>query len=247
MTTRGGPPRLCLLVAGPATIGVDKTHPGAANMATFDLVLQTAGSLHTGGESSDFVSAYKGIIHCTRGRDGKVFKVGRVRAYRVHADLAGRAGETIFDVCDAHSQDLQAVYLALFDPEADDLKADVRTQFECFDSDVLVLDYVLLAPRWRGLRLGLLAARKLVDMVGGGCGLTVAYIAPLSPDAKEFKGVPAGWLPRPEGRDAEREAKKKLRRHFRRMGFQRVKGTRFHALSMARLVPTLEDLLRPRR
>jgi hypothetical protein len=197
--------------------------------------------------SSDHVSAYRGVIRCTRDRDGKVFRVGRVKAYRIHADQAGRAGEPAFDVCDAHSQEMHEVYAALFDPQADDLKYDVRTQFDCFESDVLVLDYVLLAPRWRGLRLGLLAARKLVDMVGGGCGLTVTYLAPLSPDAEEFEGVPAGWLPRPENQDAEREGKRKLRRHFRRMGFERVKGTKFHALSMAKLVPTLEDLLRPRR
>ncbi len=216
-------------------------------MASFDLILQTAGSLHSHGEPSDFVSAYKGVIHCTRDRDGKVFKVGRVKAYRIHADLAGRAGEPLFDLCDAHSQEMHEVYAALFDPAADDLKEDIRAQFDCIEADVLVLDYVLLAPRWRGLRLGLLAARKLVDMVGGGCGLTVAYITPLSPDAEELKGVPAGWLPRPEGRDAEREVKKKLRRHFRRMGFERVKGTRFHGLSMAKAVPTLADLLRPRR
>jgi hypothetical protein len=216
-------------------------------MATFDLVLQTAGSLHPGGGPADFVSAYRGAIRCTRGRDGRVFKVGRARAYRIHADLAGQSGEPLFDVCDAHSQEMHEVYAALFDPGTDEMRDAVRTKFECIDSDVLVLDYVLLSPRWRGLRLGLLAARKLVDLVGGGCGLTVAYIAPLNPDSIEFEGVLEGWLPRHGSREAERAAKRKLRRHFRRMGFERVEGTRFHALSMARLVPTLEDLLRPRR
>jgi hypothetical protein len=29
------------------------------------------------------------------------------------------------------------------------------------------------------------------------------------------------------------------------MGFERIKGTPFHGLSMDRVVPTLEDLLRP--
>jgi len=210
-------------------------------MATFDL--QTAGSLHPACEPSGYISTYRGTIRCTRGRDGKVFRVGRVRAYRIHADLAGRAGEPLFDVCDVHSQEMHEVYAALFDAEANDLKEPIRARFGCFESDVLVLDYVLLAPRWRGLRLGLLAARKLVDMLGGGCGLTVAYLAPLDPDAAEFAGLPQGWLPRHDGR----EAKRKLRRHFKKMGFERVKGTKFHALSMAKLVPTLEDLLRPRR
>jgi hypothetical protein len=36
-----------------------------------------------------------------------------------------------------------------------------------------------------------------------------------------------------------------LRRYFKRMGFERIAGTRFHGLSLARMTPTLSDLLRP--
>jgi hypothetical protein len=216
-------------------------------MAFFDLILRTSGSLLPGGEPDDFISTYTGLIRCTRDRDGKVFRVGRAKAYRIHAGLAREAGEPVFDVCDAHSQEMQEVYAGLFDPEDDDLSQAVRDQFDAFDSDVLVLDYVLLSPRWRGLKLGLLAARKMIDLLGGGCGLVVSRIGPLNPDAGEFSKVPAGWIPRHGSGDGERAAKRKLRRHFRRMGFERVKGTRFHGLSMARIVPTLEDLLRPGR
>jgi hypothetical protein len=53
-----------------------------------------------------------------------------------------------------------------------------------------VLGYVLLHPKWRGLRLGLLAARKMVDLVGGGCGLVVSHIAPLRDDAYDMLRVP---------------------------------------------------------
>jgi len=216
-------------------------------MASFDLVLQTSGSLHPHGEPDDFISAYTGVIRCVRDRDGKVFIVGKARAYRIHADLAGRAGEALFDVCDCHSQELHEVYGALFDPTTDDLKESVRGRFDGLDSDVLVLDYLLLSPRWRGLKVGLLVARKLIDLLGGGCGLVVSHIAPLNVDAGEFKKVPAGWIPRHVGEDVKREARQKLRWHFRRMGFRRIKGKRFHGLSMAQVTPTLSDLIRPKR
>src|SRR5262249_26033586 len=135
-------------------------------MASFDIHLQTCGTLHPDGGPSDFISAYTGVIRCYRDRDDKGFKVGKVKAYRIHADLARQSGESVFDVCDAHSQELHAVYAAVFDPDGGDLKHSLREQFDGFDSDVLVLDYVLLQPRWRGLRLGLLAARKLIDLLG---------------------------------------------------------------------------------
>jgi hypothetical protein len=216
-------------------------------MASFDLVVRTAGSLHPDGEPDRFLAAYAGVIRCTRDRDGRTFTVGKVKAYRVQVDQARQAGESVFDVCDAHSQSLHDVYAALFDPEEDDLKDSVRGQFEALDSDVLVLDYVLLSPRWRGLRIGLLAARKLIDLLGGGCGLAVSWVYPLNPDADEFRKVPAGWIPRHGDEAEEREARRRLRRHFRRMGFERIGRTRLDGLSLARVTPTLADLLRPER
>jgi hypothetical protein len=39
------------------------------------------------------------------------------------------------------------------------------------DPDCLVFDYIVLHPRWRGLKLGLLAALNLIDLLGSGCGL----------------------------------------------------------------------------
>jgi hypothetical protein len=215
-------------------------------MASFDLVLQTSGSLHPDGEPGRFLSEYNGVIRCTRD-NGRTFKVGRVKAFRIHADLAFEAGQSLFDVCDAHSQQLHDVYAALFDPTEDDLQESVRGKFDVFENDVLVVDYILLSPRWRGLKLGLLAARKLIDMVGGGCGLVVSWVFPLNPVAAEFKRVPKGWIPLHQGKDEEREARRKLRRYFRRLGFRRVGTTRFDALSLSQVAPTLSDLIQAGR
>lgn len=213
-------------------------------MGCFDITIQTDGSLHPDGEPSDFISVYSGIIKYTRDRDGRTFRVGRLKAYRIHTELAWASGESAFDVCDSHSQEMHEVYAAVFDVGEDDLTDSIRRQFDGFTSDVLVIDYVLLHPRWRGLRLGLLAVRKLVDLLGGGCGLVVSDIYPLNPDAVEFQKVPPSWIPRPADTEAEKAARTKLRRYFKQMGFERIKGTRFHGLSLAQKLPTLAELLR---
>ena len=139
------------------------------------------------------------------------------------------------------------VYAALFDRTEDDLQEAVRGKFDVLVNDVLVLDYILLSPRWRGVKLGLLAARKLIDMVGGGCGLVVSWVHPLNPDAAEFKRVPRGWILRHASKDEERVARRKLRRYFRGLGFRPVGRSRFDALSLSQAAPTLSDLIQPGR
>ncbi len=155
--------------------------------------------------------------------------------------MAANQGESLAEVFDTHSQPMSDLFTTLFDLETDYFTAAIVRQFEAMDSDLLVLDYVVLNPRWRGLKLGLLTARKMVDLLGGGCGLVVSHIAPLRPDAYRILRVPKTWLPR------QRSVKGvvTLRRYFRQMGFERIGRTSYYGLSMARELPTLADLLRP--
>jgi hypothetical protein len=106
-------------------------------MATFDIVLRTTGSLHPESEPDDFVSCHSGFIRRTR-LDGKTLNVGLVRAHRIHAGLAEEAGVPLFDVCDAHCDEMNEVYAALFDPHTDDLKEEIRADFDVFHSDCLI-------------------------------------------------------------------------------------------------------------
>ena len=213
-------------------------------MTLFDIVLSTRASLHPEGEPDEFISPYGGIIRA-EGDDGIGHRVGRVHAYRVHMGLAANHGESLFEVFDAHSHQTFDIYKALFDPETDYFTEAIIRQFEAMDSDLLVLDYVVLNPRWRGLRLGLLAARKVVDLLGGGCGLVVSHIAPLRHEAHDMLRVPKSWLPWHKTEQDRKQAVVKLRRHFRLMGFERIGRTCYYGLSMTRLTPTLSDLLRP--
>jgi hypothetical protein len=216
------------------------------HLASFDLVLRTESSLHPDGEPSDFISEFTGVIRCTDD-DNRVSRVGKVHAYRIQADLAAIHGESLFDVCDAHSHELHVCYTLLFEPDEYGFREDIFQKFQAMDADCLVLDYVLLNPKWRGLKIGLLAARKMVDLLGGGCGLVVSAILPLRRDAHDRLGVPASWIP-PQGNVEEwKESVRKLRRYFRRMGFERIGRTDYFGLSMARQTPTASELLKPGR
>src|SRR5262249_29165994 len=133
----------------------------------------------------------------------------------------------------------------VYDPTQDRFTEAVVEQFRPLDCDCLVIDYVALHPRWRGLKLGLVAVRKFVDLVGGGCGVTVAKMWPLGPAGHPAADLTESWLHGHESREAVREAVRKLRRYFKRMGFQRIGRSPYYGLSMGRQTPTVADLLRP--
>src|SRR5688572_27814378 len=123
-------------------------------MASFDIVLQTGASLHTDGEPSEFVSEYSGVITCEDEETGGVTKVGRVGALRVNASLARNAGTPLFDVCDCHSQELHILHSLLYEPDTYSFRDEIATEFEALGLDLLLLDYVVLNPKWRKLKLG---------------------------------------------------------------------------------------------
>jgi hypothetical protein len=133
----------------------------------------------------------------------------------------------------------------LYEPNDYGFKQVLVDRFGAMDFDCLVLDYVVLHPRWRGLKLGLLAARKLIDLLGGGCGLVVSHIAPLTHSAPDLLRIPASWVPQNPTPEARKRAAAKLRRYFKKMGFERIPGTPYYGLSMTRVTPTLADLLKP--
>ncbi len=47
--------------------------------------------MHPDGEPDRFISEYTGYVH-GEGDDGTARRVGKVHAYRIHADLAARHG-----------------------------------------------------------------------------------------------------------------------------------------------------------
>jgi hypothetical protein len=210
-------------------------------VASFKISIRTGGRADR--EPSDFVSSYIGTIICTDDETGEQSKVGKLTAVRVHAGLAQDAGENLFDVCDAFHQELADLHALLYDPDGYSFREPLMLRFEAMEPDLLVLDYVVLNPKWRKLRLGLFAVRQFVDLVGGGCGLAVSYIAPLHHDGARLMGLPKSWIPHHETKHGSRAAAVRLRKYFRRMGFKRLGRTPYYALPMNLIVPDTTELL----
>ena len=59
------------------------------------------------------------------------------------------------------------------------LRAKLEKRFESFDIDLLVLNSIVIDPKWPKLEVRLLAVKKMIDLLGGGCGLVVSKSAPL--------------------------------------------------------------------
>jgi hypothetical protein len=97
-------------------------------MTFFDLVLQTGASLHPDREPDEFISTYTGSI-VAAGDDNVRRRVGKVLAYRVNSELAANSGESLFEVCDAHSASLHEVHTLLYEHDGYELQPAVTDQF----------------------------------------------------------------------------------------------------------------------
>lgn len=214
-------------------------------MAFFDLKLSTRATLLVDGDPGDFVTEHAGeVVHVTE--DGSTeTTAGYVHALVLHAGLAANRRESLFEVCDCHSQEMLDLYALLYRPNGYDFKPTLVDRFDTFDFDLLVLDYIILDPKWRKLKLGLLVARKVIDILGNGCGLVVSEISPLRRPAHKQLGVPADWIPAPETKAARKAAPVRLRSYFRQMGFERLGRTPYYAVSTSQVTPSGEELLNP--
>jgi hypothetical protein len=214
-------------------------------MASFSLNLRTNASLFVDGEPSDYISHHHGEVVCTDDMTGGEAVAGHVHAMRIQAGLAWQRGESLFDVCDSHSQEMHVIHTLFYKPDGYELKERFALRYDAFDPDILVLDYILIEPKWRGLKLGLLVARKLIDLLAGGCGLVVSEIAPLRREAHRELGVPAKWIPKGATKENRRAALKDVRAYFRQVGFERLGRSPYYFLSTAMKLPSAGDLLKP--
>jgi hypothetical protein len=182
------------------------------------------------GELSDLIVTFVGEVLDHGDETGAPEVVGRIEGSRVHVGLALERGEPLFDVCDAHSQTMMELYEALYNPETGEMREGIAE--ETSGTDILFVESIELLPEYRGRTLGLMALRRTLEFLGGGCAVAVVWAYPNRYDEVEDRDWASRMRPELFGVAGE-EAAAKLRAHFERLGFTRIEGTDFLTFDLA--------------
>jgi hypothetical protein len=185
-----------------------------------------------------------GEITCTD-ESGIDSIAGTIQGYIIQVDRIINDGESLFDACDAHDQTVHDYACVLFDLRSGGLKPAIEDQFGVVGAgDMLILDRIEVLPAHRRHRLGLAAACSFLDTFETGCCLAVGEPYPIQ--FKERTREHAEWCAK-MGIDAfvqdEKVATAKLRTYWRRLGFERIRGSKKFALSLQHRRPTLRELV----
>jgi hypothetical protein len=207
-------------------------------MPMFEVEFQLVAPLVQSEPSREFVQAIKGEI-----RDAKLdIVVGRISALLVQVGRVADAGEDLFEVMDGESTELGKYHSTFFKSDDCDYKDKIRQRFvDIFGLDLLIIHCVEIQEAFRQHGLGLLAVSRTIDIFGENCGLVAMKPFPL-----QFTNyLDPDWRPLDSIEDptrAFRAATEKLRSHWARVGFRRVNGTDYCALSPARKRPSLRTI-----
>ena len=197
-------------------------------VASVEFVLRA--ELHESVET-DFIHSIAGRIVAepeSRGRED----VGRIAASLVQFGEALDHGISAERLGDGISGDISEYWEHLFDAETGCPKDEIQNEFELVDLDLLIIDYVVIYPEFRGLRIAESAIHRTIDIFGTGCGLVACKPWPLqfTPSiADDQKALKRLALPNV----CKGEAIRKLRSYWSRLGFWPLGNTGIYLLSLS--------------
>jgi hypothetical protein len=197
-------------------------------VASVEFLIRT--ELHDSVET-DFVHTILGRIIAEPGSRGKE-DAGHIGASLVqfgealdHGISAGRLGDGI-------SGDISEYWEHLFNVETGYPKEEIQNEFEVVDLNLLIIDYVAIDPKFRGLRIAESAIHRTIDIFGTGCGLVACKPWPLqfTPSVADDPEALKKLAPPDVGKA---EAIRKLRYYWSRLGFWPLGNTGIYLLSLS--------------
>ena len=196
-------------------------------------------------DEADYIAVIEGKIlrHdvLPTGEPAPTEVIGTIKAHRIYGGRAMNDRYSLWDVCNAHEQETSDCYAILFSESYDYIPVIEEMFPEAFSPDVLLIDLVRVRPAFRGRDLGLLAARRVIDMFEPEDGLVVVKPFPL-----QFNAPNRSHRTKDEDLSGfvtdEVAAFDKLRRYWARLGFRQVGDTEYLALSPALITPSIRDL-----
>src|SRR5713226_2614989 len=205
-----------------------ETHSNENVLASVEFVIRT--ELHESVET-DFVRSILGRITAEPEGRGKE-DAGHIGASLVQFGEALNHGISAERLGDGISGDISEYWEHLFDAETGYPKEEIQNEFEVVDLDLLIIDYVVIYPEFRGLRIAECAIHRTIDIFGNGCGLVACKPWPLqfTPSvADDQEALKRLALPNV----SKGEALRKLRSYWSRLGFWPLSNTGIYLLSVS--------------
>jgi hypothetical protein len=197
-------------------------------VASMEFVLRAA--LHESPET-DFVHSISGRIIAERESRGKE-DAGHIGASLVQFGEALDHGISAERLGDGISGDISEYWEHLFNVETGYPKEEIQNEFEVVDLNLLIIDYVAIYPKFRGLRIAESAIHRTIDIFGTGCGLVACKPWPLqfTPSLADDPEALKKLAPPDVGKA---EALRKLRSYWSRIGFWPLGNTGIYLLSLS--------------
>jgi hypothetical protein len=183
---------------------------------------------------TDFVHSITGRIIAESEARGDE-DAGNIRASLIQFSEALDHGISAERLGDGISGDIAEYWQYLFDPETGHPKEEIQNAFETVDLDLLIIDNIVIHPKFRGVGVAESAIHRMIDIFGTACGLVACKPLPLqftpfiANDPKALKR-----LALPEV--SEGEAIRKLRSFWSRLGFWPIRNTGIYVLSRSQRV-----------
>jgi hypothetical protein len=197
-------------------------------VASVEFVLRA--ELHESAET-DFVHSIAGRIIAEPEGGGKE-DAGQLGASLVQFGEALDHGISAERLGDGISGDISEYWENLFDVETGYPKEEIQNEFELADLDLLIIDYVAIQPKFRGLGIAESAIHRTIDIFGSGCGMVACKPWPLqfTPSvAEDQEALKRLALPNV----SKGEALRKLRSYWSRLGFWPLGNTGIYLLSVS--------------
>jgi hypothetical protein len=197
-------------------------------VASVEFVLRA--ELHESAET-DFVHSIAGRIIAEPEGGGKE-DAGQIGASLVQFGEALDHGISAERLGDGISGDISEYWEHLFDVETGYVKEEIQNEFEVVDLDLLIIDYVAIRPKFRGLGIAESAIHRTIDIFGTGCGLVACKPWPLqfTPSVADNPEALKKLAPPDVGKV---EAIRKLRSYWSRLGFWPLGNTGIYLLSLS--------------
>jgi hypothetical protein len=215
----------------PPKILADRPQESASNknvVASVEFVLRA--ELHESAET-DFVHSIAGRI-IAEPEGGGNEDAGEIGASLVQFGEALDHGISAERLGDGISGDISEYWEHLFDVETGYPKEEIQNEFEVVDLDLLIIDYVAIQPKFRGLGIAESAIHRTIDIFGPGCGLVACKPWPqqFTPSVADDPEALKKLAPPDVGKA---EALRKLRSYWSRLGFWPLGNTGLYLLSLS--------------